>query len=178
MVIAVGVSAIVGFSLYLKRRTGRLESNNPKQFTDEPPPYRSLFAPTDEEIQTQERAESAARKAKSAEAERQTAAKKIKAVREFRKVWTDEPNRENSLELFRLAAESENAEIFSETAEAVIEFRRESKAANLTANDLADLLDSHLRILPRQERLSGAVFWVRREIENLRRESELKSQEL
>jgi hypothetical protein len=36
-------------------------------------------------------------------------------------------------------------------------------------------LDSHLRILPQQERLSGAIFWLKQEIENLRRKSEAKS---
>ena len=172
MVIAVGVSAVVGFSLYLKRRPRQLESNNPKQFNEEPLPYRSLFAATDEELYAQERAESVEREAKIAEAVRQKAAKKIEAVRDFRRLWMSEPNKQNTLELFRLAAESENAEIFSETSESVIEFRRENKITNLTAHDLADLLDSHLQILPQQERFSGAIFWIKREIENLRQKSE------
>ncbi len=172
LVITVGALSVIGFAFYLKRRNKSLETNNPKQFIDEPPPYRSLFASTDEEIHAQKRAESAAREAKTADAVRQTAAEKIEAVRGFRQIWIASPTKQNTLELFRFAAESGRAEIFSETAETVIEFRRENKVSHLTAHNLADLLDSHLRILPQQERLSGAIFWIRREIENLRRESE------
>jgi len=69
-----------------------------------------------------------------------------------------------------LASESENAKIFSEISENVIKLWRENRIENLEARDLADLLDSHFRTLPQQERTSGELFWLREEIENLRRE--------
>lgn len=43
MLIVVSVSAILGFSFYLKRRTKKLRAENQKQFVGEPPPYHSLF---------------------------------------------------------------------------------------------------------------------------------------
>lgn len=50
MIIVVGAAAVLGFSFYLKRRTKRLKGENQKQFA-EPPPYRSLFEPTEKELE-------------------------------------------------------------------------------------------------------------------------------
>ncbi len=172
MVIIVGSAAVAGFSFYLKRRTKRLQTENPRQFIDEPPPYRPLFAPTDDEIRALEKAESAEAAAKAADEARLLTAKKLQAVRDFQEIWANESNKLNTVGLLRLAAVTENAGIFSETAEKVIEFWREKKITNLTANDLADLLDSHLGTLPQQERTAGAVFWLRQEIMSLRAGSE------
>lgn len=168
MVIVVGVSMVAGFSFFLKRRTKRLKTENQQKFIDEPPPYRSLFEPDAEEIRALEQEKSAERAAKTADDARLLALKKIEAVRDFQKIWANEPNKLNTVGLFRLAAQSENAEIFSETAETVIEFWREKRIAGLTANDLADLLDSHIASLPQQERTAGGLFWLRREIMSLR----------
>ena len=168
VVTTVGVSMVAGFSFYLKSRTKRLSLKNQPQFNDEPPPFRSLFAPDDDEIRASEQAKSAELTAKNTEDVRLLAAKKVQAVRDFREIWKREPNKMNTVGLFRLAANSENAETFSETAETVIEFWRENKIANLSAGDLADLLDSHLVTLPQQERTAGALFWLRREIMSLR----------
>lgn len=168
VVIAIGISTVAGFSFYLKRRTARLESKNQRRFIDEPPPFRSLFAPDEEEIRLLERAQADERTAKTAEDARLLTLKRINAVKDFKEIWANEPNKTNTVGLFRLAANSGNAETFSETAETVIEFWRENKIASLSANDLADLLDSHLAILPQQERTAGALFWLRREIMSLR----------
>ena len=166
-IIAVGALSIFGFAFYLKRRKKSLAANNSKQF-DEPPPFRSLFEQTDEETRAEEQAKSVASTAKKAEEARLLKAEKIEAARDFQKIWANEPNKLNTLELFRLAAESADAAAFSETAETVITFRRENGFESLTATDLADLLDSHLATLPQQERTAGALFWLRREIKSLR----------
>jgi hypothetical protein len=169
--IAVGLSTVLGFSFYLKRRTKHFNSNNQKQFIDEPP-YQSLFAPTDDEIVAFERDERL-----KAESEKQAATQKIllekaEITREFQKIWQENSTKKNTVELLFLAAQSESAKVFSETAESVIKVWREKKAENLTAHDLADLLDSHLGLLSQQERASGEVFWLKQEIESLRRKSE------
>lgn len=171
MVIVVGIAAVAGFSVYLKRRNKSLESKNQKQFVDAPP-YRSLFEPSNEEISALEREEQTKIEAQRKEDERKITFEKTRKVREFEKIWRDEPTKQNTIELFRLASQSESAEIFSQTAENVIQVFHHEQAGGLSKTDLADLLDSHLRILPQQERLSGAVFWIKREIEILRRKSE------
>lgn len=168
------VAAIAGFSIYLKSRRQSLETINQKQFEDAPP-YRSFFEPSGIELRAFEREEQIKRDARKKEAERKTLFEKSERVREFEKIWRGEPSKQNTVELFRLAASSESAEIFSQTAESVIQVFQHGQAGGLSKNDLADLLDSHLRILPQRERFSGAVFWVKREIENLRRKSEEKS---
>ncbi len=173
-VITIGLFSVLGFAFYLKRRNKSLETKNQKQF-DDVPPYRPLFAPTDEEISALEREEQAKLEAEQKEAEDKVLSEKSEKVREFEKVWRNEPNKQNTIELLRLAAESESAAVFSQTAENVIQVWHNEQAGGLSKKDLADLLDSHLRILPQQERLSGAVFWIKREIENLRRKSESKS---
>lgn len=172
MVIAVGIAAVAGFSIYLKRRNKSLDTAaNRKQF-DEPPPYRSLFEPDDAEIRALEREAQMRVEAERKEAESVIAVEKAAAVREFEKVWRERPTRQNTVELLRLAAMSEDAEIFSQTAESVIQVSLHNQTGRLSKMDLADLLDSHLRILPQQERFSGAMFWLKQEIENLRRKSE------
>lgn len=171
MVIAVGITAVVGFSIYLKRRNKSLDAAVQKQFA-ESPPYRSLFAPTDEETRALEREEQTRLETEQKEAEIKVLFEKAEKVRQFERIWRIEPTRQNTVELFRLAAECESAEIFSQTAENIIQVLLHEQAGDLSKKDLADLLDSHLRTLPQQERLSGAIFWVRREIENLRGKSE------
>ena len=170
-VITVGLLSVIGFAAYLKRRNKSLETINQKQF-DDVPPYRSLFAPTDEELRVLERKEQTKLEAEQKEAERKVLFEKSGRVHEFEKIWRSEPNKQNTIEFLRLAAASESAEVFSQTAENVIQVWHNEQAGDLSKKDLADLLDSHLRILPQQERFSGALFWIKREIENLRRNSE------
>jgi hypothetical protein len=173
-IITVGLLSVLGFSFYFKRRNKSLQTNDQKQFNDALP-YRSLFAPTDEEIRALENREREEIEAKQEEARREKSFQKSEKVREFEKTWRIDPTRRNTIELLRLAATSESAEIFSQTAESVIQVLHHEQTGGLSKKDLAELLDSHLRILPQQERFSGAIFWVKREIENLRRRSEEKS---
>lgn len=170
MILAVGVSAIAGFSFFLHRRTAKsLEANNQKQFADAPP-YRSLFEPDDEEIRSLEREE-----IERAEIQKQAAAQNVltekeNLARRFQTVWRENPTVQSTIELFRLAALTESAKIFSETAQSVLQVWRENKIKNLTARNLADLLDSHVAALSQQERASGAAFWLKQETAALRRE--------
>ena len=168
-IILVVLSAVVAFAVYAKRRNSNLlEQNPPKNL--EAPNYRPLFAPTEDELRAQTREEKLRAEAKLAEEARRILVEKAEKVSEFEKTWNIAPDRKKTIELLFLAAASENAKIFSEISENVIKLWRENRIENLTAQDLADLLDSHFRILPQQERTSGVLFWLREEIQNLRRE--------
>ena len=170
MVLVVGASAAIGF--YVKRQVVKsLNENNHNQI-NELPPYRSLFEPTDEEIRALEREEKLKLEAKKVEDARQVSAEKIERVHKFHTVWLSELNTRNTVELFRLAAESESAETFSKVAESVIKVWDDKNLVDLTANDLANLIESHLRILPPQERTSGKLFWLKQEIQSLSTKSE------
>lgn len=167
--ILVVLSAAALLAILAKRRNSNLlEQNPPKNFEVEN--YRPLFAPTDDELRAQTREEKAKTEAKKADEARRILIEKAEKATEFEKVWRAAPSRKRTIELLFLAAASESAGIFSEISENVIKLWRENRIENLTARDLADLLDSHFRILPQQERTSGALFWLKEEIRNLRRE--------
>lgn len=171
MVIAIGASAVLGLSFYLRRKTKRFQSQNHTQFK-ETPHYRPLFAPTDEDIRALKREEKTREDVKIADEIRQAKENKIKLARDFQEIWQDRPNKGKTIEFLRLAAASANAEVFSETARKVLNFWNDRKIDNLSAQNLADLLDSHFRTLPQQERASGILFWLKQEIQSLRRKSE------
>ena len=172
MVIVVGVTAVAGFSFYLKRRNQRLNSpKNHKQF-DGPPPYRSLFEPSEKEICGFARLEMERLQRSANETRQQSVGEKTEKVFAFQAEWQLAPSRRKTIELLRLTVLCENAEIFFQISQSVIELQRENKIENLTARDLADLLDSHFRTLPQQERTSGIGFRLKEEIAELRLKSE------
>jgi hypothetical protein len=135
----------------------------------EPPPYRSLFAPSEEEIRAFERAEATRLETQARENERRRDAEKIDRAREFQNTWRDRPDRQNSLRLLRLAAESGDGPVFAEAAGALLESAYENTLTCFSKQELAELLDSHFRLLPQQERTPGAIFRLKEEIAELRR---------
>jgi hypothetical protein len=178
VVIAAGLLIAFGFLFYLKsRQLSAPEDQRLNLYPPDPRNYRPLFAPSEEDIRALEQAE----KERALEAEREGAGealrKKSVLANEFQAVWSSAPGRRQTAELLRLAAESESAETFSQIAENVLKVWQEKRIEGLTAADLAGLLDSHFRILPQQERASGALFRLKQEIAALRREPEKKSGE-
>lgn len=165
------VSTLFVLALFAKRRKAHLlEENKPKNLNAEN--FRPLFAPTDEDIRAFEREEKEKLLAKEREEMRRLTEEKIEKVYEVEKSWRASPDKKATAKLLFSASEPGNAKIYGEIAESVIKIWREDKIENLSARDLADLLDSHFRILPQQERTSGAIFWLREEIEKLRSKSE------
>ena len=170
MTITVGLSAVVGFSFLHKRRAKSLQTN--KQNLIEPPSYHSLFVPNEAEIRAFERADKLQAEAEKTESANNLLRSKAEQLSEFNKVWTENPNKKNTIELLFLATQTESAKTFSETVKSVIQVWQTGKLKSLTAADLAQLAESHLWLLPPQERTSGAVFWLKQEIADLRRKSE------
>lgn len=164
-------SAILAATLIAARRKFHLiEQNDSKQLSAEN--FRPLFAPTDEDIRAFENAERKTLLAKERENARRLFAEKIRSVHEFEKIWRVSPDKRSTVKLLVMAAETEDVQTFSKTAENVIKLWRENRIESLKSEDLADLLDSHFRTLPQQERTSGIGFWLKEEVKNLRSESE------
>ena len=174
MVIAAGLLIVFGFSFYLRSR--QISSSEDQRINLYPPDpelyYRPLFAPGEDEIRALERAGKEAEKEQARETGRQSAqteaAEKARAAQDFLAEWRKAPDKKRAGRLLLIAAQSERAEIFSEISKNVIQVWHENKIAGLKAADLADLLDSHFRILPQQELVSGALFWLKQEIATLR----------
>lgn len=171
MLIVVGTTMIFGFPVFLKSRRKSLDTDNSKQFAAAPP-YRSLFEPDEEEMRQANRENKAEALTNEAEQARRAAKEKAEAAESQLQKWRVSPDKSQTVELLKIASEINDAEKFSEIAENVIQVWRKNRINNLNAADLADLLDSHLKILPQQERTSGALFWLKREIKNLREKSE------
>ena len=169
--ILVVLSVIAVLAKFAKRRDSNLLEQNPtKNLSAEN--FRPLFQPTEEEMRAFELQEKAQAEAKKAEEARRILALRVEKLSEFEKAWSISPDRKKTIELLFLAAKSENAKTFSKISENVIKHWRENRIVNLRAQDLAELLDSHFRTLPQQERTSGTIFWLKEEIENLRTKSE------
>lgn len=169
--ILVVLSAVAVLAISVKRRNSNLlEQNPPKNLSAET--FRPLFQPTEEEMRAFERKKNLQIEAKERENARWILEEKTERVWELEKIWRVLPNRKKTIELLFLASQSESAKTFSEISEDIIQFWRENRIESLKARDLADLLDSHFRTLPQQERTSGAIFWLKEEIENLRSQSE------
>ncbi len=169
--ILVVLSAVALFAISGKRRRSNLlEQNPPKNLSAAS--FRPLFQPTEDDIRAFELEKKLQDEAKKAEDARRILEEKFEKVREFKKVWRELPDRKKTIELLLLASQTESAKTFSEISGNVIEFWRENRIENLHLKDLADLLDSHFRTLPQQERTSGVGFWLKEEIEKLRTQSE------
>lgn len=167
--ILVVLSAVAMLAIFAKRRNSNLlEQNPPKTISAEN--FRPLFQPTGDDIRAFERKENAKIEVHKAEEARRILVEKAEKLSEFEKNWRVSPDRKKTIELLFLASESENAKTFGEISANVIKLWRENRIENLTVQNLADLLDSHFRTLPQQERTSGVGFWLKEEIGNLRSE--------
>ncbi|CAN5536339.1 hypothetical protein BH10ACI1_BH10ACI1_14910 [soil metagenome] len=171
LTILVVLSAVVSIAVLLKVQQNRrtLSTNNPKKL--EPPIYRSLFEPSEAEIRAFEVEEKAKETAKKSEELSQILAGKSKKVCEFQKIWRTLPNKKNTIGFIQIASQSENGEIYSAVAGEILEYWKDAKIVDLTAHELAKMLDSHFWLLSNEQRTSGVKYWLNHEIAGLRRSS-------
>lgn len=169
LTILVVATAVVSIAVLLKAQKNRhtLSSNNLKEI--EPPIYRSLFEPSEAEINAFEREEKAKADAEKREDLERSLAKKAEKVREFQIIWQTLPNKKNTVELLYLASQSESGEVYSTTANEIVEFWKAGKTDDLSAHDLAEILESQFWLLPIEQRTSGVRFGLYQEIAGLRR---------
>ena len=167
VVFAAAVSIAVLLKVSKKRRN--LSTNYPEKL--ESPVYRSLFEADEAEIRAFERARLEAEKRENL---KQIATEKEKKVNQFLAVWQNLPSRKNTIELLYLASQSECGEIYFRITSRILEFWRAKKINDLSADDLADVLESHFWLLPSEQRTWGVSFGLRQEIADLRRKSSNK----
>lgn len=132
--------------------------------TEPPLNARPLFAPTDEEL----RRETDERAARSiARREYRAKAKAREAIDSALLDWRAERNARTASQLLHIAATNDLEGAFLRAANEIIEDFRASRFTGPAEGDLAALLDSHLRLLPAEERSSGELFWLKQEISKL-----------
>ena len=133
--------------------------------------YRPLFAPTDEDLRKADADEKSRLSAKKADDERLGLEEKLADLDNLRQNWRESPDRAAAIELLYRASQTENGEAYVNTAIIVLEVWQGGKISDLTADDLAHLLDSHFWLLPTHERTPGVSFRIQQEIAGLRRRS-------
>ena len=168
------ILAGISLAVLIKRLSG------PTLIEDHVPPapaaenYRPLFEPTDEDIRQFEAEEKAQLAAKQADDERLISAEKLANLEKLRQDWRASPNNAATIKLLYTASQTENGEAYLETANIVLKAWRTGSIPDLTADDLAHLLDSHFWLLPTHERTPGVSFRIQQEIAGLRRVPQTK----
>lgn len=164
--ILIALLAASGMIAFSRRRHPLLEDNPQKNLPD--PEFRPLFEPGPEELRAGER-EKKALTAAAAEAESKAKLDvKLNDLNAFREEWRAAPTRKNTVELLYLASQCESGKTYSETAHETAKLWKNGQIAGLSADDLSQLLESHLWLLPAGERTSGVSFSIQHEIADLR----------
>lgn len=94
-------------------------------------------------------------------------------VAAYAALWRQSPDREMTAVLLRLAALSDDAATFQNTADEIVNEWRAGRIANLTAADLRALIESEYWVLSSAARRdAGDGYLLKRRLANLRRELE------
>jgi hypothetical protein len=164
-----GIAAAVFLLISSNRRALGTSEHEPYRITD-PQGLRPLFAPTDDELRAAEREGEEALRAERLAADEAYREEQEASLRRVLVAWRDTRSRADAAELLERAAMIGDAELFAEVAEEVLKRSGEQGASPLSRVDAAALVDSHMRLLPQEERSSGALFWLREEVTKMRKE--------
>lgn len=160
------VSVIVATVIWLKKNKSHSLPKKSEQFLSNN--FRPLFEPAEEDIRAFEREEKQKSLAKIEAEKRLLFKEKSDKVRNFLEIWRENPSKLNTIDLLKIASESESAEIYQKIASEVYEAYKTNVINSLSANDLIQLVESHFWLLPSQERTSGVKFWLKEESASLR----------
>jgi len=164
------IAAAAAATLYL-RRTKRSSEMLERQAIAGAENFRSLFEPSKEELRAeQNEKERLLMLEKQAEADRQMQSVDDKAQHDLVN-WMASPDRSKTILLLSGAAKSENENIYITACKEVLRIWRTGSVGDLSANDLAQLMESHYWLIPAEKRTPGASFLIKEEIAGLRRGS-------
>jgi len=154
-------------AVFAKRRIDRdlIESSEPKNLVDTH--LRPLFEAEEEEV----RSETDEIVVINAEPVDEASEKKLAKLAELRHTWGENPTKRDAVSLLVMAAETASASVYSTVVGDVIREWRAGRIEGLSNADLADLIETHLWLLPAQEKVSGEGFVIKCEISALRSES-------
>lgn len=153
-------------AVFAKRRIDRdlIESNQPKNLMDTH--LRPLFEPDDTEVLSDAEDVDAIDAEPVDDAREKTLAK----LTELRHTWGENPTKRDAVTFLVTASETESASVYSSVVNDVIREWRAGRIDGLSSADLAELIESHLWLLPNEEKMSGAGFVIKQEISMLRSE--------
>src|SRR6185369_15699674 len=168
LTIFVVLLAAICVAFLVKRRIDQdlLESDQPKNLMDTH--LRPLFEADDEEMRLLDEAEAEAGSERDVTDPEQSINERLAKLDEFRHTWGANPNKRDTARLLSMASECESAAVFSGVTGDVLREWRTGRLDGLSAADLAELIETHLWLLPVTERMSGEGFVLKQEISSLR----------
>lgn len=169
--ISVVVLAVISFTVFVRRRSSSKLLPKKTQINILAENFRPLFAPDEADLRDAARAEKIALDQARHEQSERLRKEKIAAIADFQTIWQNSPNRQKTIELISRAAHSESSRTYQETVEMILLRWQVGEIENISADELAQLLESHFWILPMEERASGEKFWLSQTIADLRRKS-------
>ena len=173
LILTVLVLIAVAVAFIAKRQVQQALSENqtPKYIDGEN--LRPLFAPDEEDLRAQSRAEEESANEQAAEQAREAEEKRLASFEEFRQTWRESPDRAGTIELLRRGSEIQSGKVFLDTVDEILHMRIET----LTRSELAELIESHFWLLPQSERTPGVSFTINKELSALRAGSKAMSEE-
>lgn len=91
-------------------------------------------------------------------------------VNSFHKIWAESPDALTTSEMFRLAANVNDAELFLDVLIEAERFVKTNELPEISAAELSELAESHYWLLSQPIRSSGAGFLIKQKMADLRRE--------
>ena len=149
---------------FIRRRAPQVTAQVPLQVSDKTH-WHPLFEPSIEDLKREERDRKAAESARSeliVSAERR--ARITAAIGEWRGSCTIT----STCDLLQAVVENGNANDLSQIVKEILDVFYETGIRGLTTSDLAALIDSHCRLVSATDRASGALFWLKQEVAELR----------
>jgi hypothetical protein len=167
LIIFILLAGAAAASLYLRRTNRPSEMLGAPGF-DAAQEFKPLFAPSQEEL----RAAEAEKNRLQLKLNEQAAAGKREAeeaeIVRLRSLWAAEPTKALTITLLYAAAKSENEGIYLQACKEVLGTWRRGSVKDLSAHDLAQLIESHYWLIPADKRTPGASFLIKQEIAGLR----------
>lgn len=160
------------FYFYRRENTGRYLKPLPPE--NDMSHLRPLFQPTEEDLRL-EKIENEKR-IKESETREMEAAEAVKVIDfgQRLKIWHSSPNKNSIADL--LVSADGSAGLFADAAESIYDAWQAGEVSNLSAGDLAQMLESHFWLVPAEKRTPGVGFRVQRLLSSLRSASENKQQ--
>lgn len=152
--------AVAGVAVLVKRRIDRdlIDSGQPKNLMETR--LRPLFEAEEEEVRAAEAVE-----AVLIDDGREN---KLAKLAEFRQTWGAQPTRRETAGLLFAASECGDAGVYSKVVRDVLREFRAGRIDGLSSTHLADLVETHLWLLPAAEKMSGEGFGIKEEVAELR----------
>ena len=164
------IAAASAATLYL-RRTKLSSEMLGRQSLSGAENFRPLFEPSKAELRAEQKEkERLLMMEKQAEADRQKQMIDSQYERDLAD-WIASPTRPKTIVLLSDAAKSENEHIYLKACKEVLRIWRAGSVDDLSADDLAQLMESHYWLIPAEKRTPGASFLIKEEIAGLRRGS-------